>query len=470
MKPYLFVGVIVLSSAQSVWARDITAASCAQTAVQTAVNSAVNGDRVLVPACSATWGSAVTVSGKNITVQGAGASSTVIAGSGINLTNAASRITGFTFNLSSRNINVDDSRGFRYDHNTISEPSWQFCFQNLGSQDGARSLRPTEGLIDNNSFTNCRVVVFGETFDIGGSDRWAEPLNFGTSHAVYVEDNTYTVTNCPQGQNGVLCNFVDANVGGRYVARFNTIINSYFEAHSAGNYTRGSRLSEIYNNTTTLQQSGSVNGMNGFYRPFFLRAGVNMVFHNTYVDSDSTIDIDNERSYDGGVWGLCDGSRFVDSNQGGSGWLCRNQIGAGGDVSYWSAKAGAPASVQIKTPSYFWKNTRQTGLDLGVSVANGAVQIVENRDFYRSVNSFNGTVGVGEGTLANRPASCTTGVAYWVTNQGEWNSRQAGPDGQLYKCTATNTWTLYYTPYTYPHPLQSGGSAPSAPQNLRIVP
>src|SRR5204863_311449 len=22
-----------------------------------------------------------------------------------------------------------------------------------------------------------------------------------------------------------------------------------------------------------------------------------------------------------------------------------------------------------------------------------------------------------------------------------------------YQCTAANTWTLYYTPYTYPHPL-----------------
>jgi len=25
--------------------------------------------------------------------------------------------------------------------------------------------------------------------------------------------------------------------------------------------------------------------------------------------------------------------------------------------------------------------------------------------------------------------------------------------GQLYVCTSTNTWTLYYTPFVYPHPL-----------------
>jgi hypothetical protein len=34
--------------------------------------------------------------------------------------------------------------------------------------------------------------------------------------------------------------------------------------------------------------------------------------------------------------------------------------------------------------------------------------------------------------------------------------------GALYKCTATNTWTSYYTPYTYPHPLVTTLPAPAA--------
>jgi hypothetical protein len=105
--------------------------------------------------------------------------------------------------------------------------------------------------------------------------------------------------------------------------------------------------------------------------------------------------------------------------------------------------------------------------------------------------------GLGYGTLANRPATCTTtseaadagrgGVLYWATDQGNWNSsssnpygvQQNGADGVLYMCTATNAWSVYYTPYAYPHPLQSGqappsgggGSGlPSAPTNLHIVP
>jgi len=33
------------------------------------------------------------------------------------------------------------------------------------------------------------------------------------------------------------------------------------------------------------------------------------------------------------------------------------------------------------------------------------------------------------------------------------DSTHEGPDGQLYVCTAPNTWSFYYKPYTYPHPL-----------------
>lgn len=61
------------------------------------------------------------------------------------------------------------------------------------------------------------------------------------------------------------------------------------------------------------------------------------------------------------------------------------------------------------------------------------------------------------------------GVGYWATDQGSWNQsasnpqgvQQNGSDGVLYRCSATNTWTVAYTPYTYPHPLQ--GSVAGSP-------
>jgi hypothetical protein len=96
--------------------------------------------------------------------------------------------------------------------------------------------------------------------------------------------------------------------------------------------------------------------------------------------------------------------------------------------------------------------------------------IQANRDYYNYTASFTGASGVGVGLLANRPANCTAGVAYWATDQGHWNQTGIGGQGVLYKCTAPNTWTLYYTPYTYPDPLQgvSDTTPPAAPSGLTV--
>ena len=108
---------------------------------------------------------------------------------------------------------------------------------------------------------------------------------------------------------------------------------------------------------------------------------------------------------------------------------------------------------QALEPIYSWSNAVSGS---PVKVESNFTTLKENRDYYNQTASFNGTVGIGVGPLANRPETCTPGVAYWATDQGEWDSIHDGPDGQLYVCTATNTWSLYYKPYTYPHPLVSG--------------
>ncbi len=72
---------------------------------------------------------------------------------------------------------------------------------------------------------------------------------------------------------------------------------------------------------------------------------------------------------------------------------------------------------------------------------DSGVMLVENRDFYNENLAFDGTTGNGVGLLADRPATCTTGVGYWATDERK-----------LYVATATNTWGLHYEPYVYPHP------------------
>ena len=114
---------------------------------------------------------------------------------------------------------------------------------------------------------------------------------------------------------------------------------------------------------------------------------------------------------------------------------------------------------QALEPVYAWGNTYNNSRQL--DVASGFPTIQENRDFYNQKTPFDGTAGVGVGKLADRPKTCTPGVAYWAIDEGEWDSTHDGPDGQLYGCTAPNTWTFYYKPYTYPHPLVSGTPASS---------
>jgi hypothetical protein len=67
-----------------------------------------------------------------------------------------------------------------------------------------------------------------------------------------------------------------------------------------------------------------------------------------------------------------------------------------------------------------------------------------NLDCWQEVAGFDGSSGVGVGPLSARPVTCTKGVAYWATDTKT-----------LYRATATNTWSVYYTPYTYPHPLRN---------------
>jgi hypothetical protein len=128
-------------------------------------------------------------------------------------------------------------------------------------------------------------------------------------------------------------------------------------------------------------------------------------------------------------------------------------------------------------PVYEWGDTH-TG-SMGSPVVQGRTEdLIANRDYYFQVSAsansspaspFNGTSGTGYGTLANRPTTCTSGVAYWATDQGNWNQSGSGGQGELFKCTATNTWALSYTPYTYPHPLTGGASQPAPPPPTQLT-
>jgi hypothetical protein len=162
--------------------------------------------------------------------------------------------------------------------------------------------------------------------------------------------------------------------------------------------------------------------------------------------------------------------------------VCADQPGRG-QGNYVSGSTPSPTGslAQALDPIYEWDDT--AGL-LGESANVGTVdsgQTIANRDWYTDnsngspkaqtspTSPFNGTSGVGFGTLANRPTACTVGVGYFAIDQGGWNASGNGfGQGELFVCTAANTWTLHYTPYNYPHPLTTGSASenPGPPTNL----
>ena len=201
--------------------------------------------------------------------------------------------------------------------------------------------------------------------------------------------------------------------GGRVVARYNKVDRAMFDVH--GNTPYSGRWWEFYKNTFTGSSA------------MCLRGGSGVIFGNTGT-----------------------GTIFF-----------TEEVASGGD------QVGRGQNFDL-FPAYVWNNDKYSYAYNSVGCAPPAGNyILQNRDVYVA----------SSGT--NLPSACTPGQSYWKTDAGgNWDTtNQTENDGQLYKCTSTNIWTAYYTPYPYPHPLTQGKdvstnpqeSPPPPPANVRIV-
>lgn len=451
-----------------------------ESGIQNALDQANYGDIVVLPEGVCQLGSELIFSEK-ITLKGKGTDKTVltnISGSVlfINLRDSGSRITNMK--LVDLSLNIDVCDDFRIDNCFFYSDVAGMVKINISNNMGV-TYRQASGVIDSNVFNNGRIIVFGGTIS-NSNTQWTLPLSLGAySNVVFIEDNEFIRTAAGMG------NCIDANYGGAYVFRYNTVRigtggGSYnLMTHSIQGNHRATRFWEIYGNIIDDTYT------NANADPLFIRAGTGFIFYNkitNYPSWHSAIFFDNKRDFNTySESGTADGSSCWDGNEEPNGYPARDQIGRGPDAVLWD-QAGCGPYTQPLVPAGVFVNRNQNNSEILVEVLTASqVHIKPNRDFYEYDPGFTGASGVGTGTLSARPGSATEGVMYWATNQDLSNiddyvgkNSLTQISGTLYQYTAGG-WEEIYTPYDYPHPLRGSSqgeedSEEDSEEDTEIVP
>ena len=465
------------------------------------------GEIMIVPADTVTWASTLTIT-TPISLIGAGAGSTVITNS---MSTSAYvirydppgdettpfRVSGMT--ISGTAIPIALTAPVVNTGNVVENVRIDNCIlTNSDSGNTAIFIQGTVfGVIDNNVITGGIPIESGDQY--AAFDNL--PDDFGTADNLYFEDNTIT---------SAWGNSFTSGHGSRYAVRYCTITNTKtssgttaFDGHGnmAGS-TATNMILEAYGNLLNFDNSvsnriGNVHG------------GKNLIFYNE-TNQNNTISSFSEL-FDDGLYTYgtitfsSGGSTFVRSSGipsdfsgvtnirivsgGGIGedyaitgrtdasngtiapntWIADSSSSVG-FVYYSSGAKSGSSRVQHINNTYFFANYQAdddlviatiTGDYFYATTVNNSPTIIDENDvWWQHNNSYNGTTEIGVYCGSSLPANCTTGDGAWITEQscsdltGLIGAAHASDiTGVLYKCTSTDTWESYYTPYTYPHPL-----------------
>ena len=483
----LTISILCSSPASAACSGSGTSWSCPAGAtgsdVNAVINSASDGATVTFAAGSYSWGNpTITPSlSKGITfICATGATCNVssggtIFGFGSGSSTKLYRISGFTFNISSYLIWTCTPGGctgtisqMHIDHNTINASAADETILQFGENSAKQYVY---GVADHNTVNCSSSCYFLQWINAVDSNPPAPPL--GTANNFFLEDNTISIATLTNLGSGCMDSWGQSAIVWRHNTSTNCRVLSHGVTHGGG----PSNI-EVYNNVIQMNSGAVAQGGAGCYRCIHHQGSNTFLAFNNALTAFGTKDGDPmaflhyrslPNSIDGGE-PQCTGSQTnpPDGN--------RSPTSANQGYPCWR-QPGRDVTGAYK-PMYFWNNKwSDTGAridmnydDPGGSPDYSSQHIVQNREYYNAVSinaqtssaaPFNGTSGMGFGTLANRPSTCTTsseaafggaaGVGYFATDQG--------PQGTLYTCSATNTWSTYYAPYTYPHPLVAGGGS-----------
>jgi len=433
--------------------------------VQTVVGSASDGAVVTFATGSYSWSSVITPSLSNgITFICASVGGCAVSSNGTTFgfpsgnSTKLFRISGFNFTSAGGLVWTCPAGGcsgtlgqFRFDHNTCTGISASSTVITIGENS---STQYVYGVIDHNTFSS--GSSFAAVQIIGAVDSNAPASQQGTANNLFIEDNTITVTTMTDAGTGAVDGWGPM---ASMVFRYNTVTNALVTIHSAetpGSHGNGASNWEVYGNHVIANSGSAV--PDGYRLIHHQGSFEELFFNNTFTPNSEPINAD------------------------------ALSMAAGYPQEYTGSyptiyQPGRDYLAHLLYPVYAWNN-RDTITGNKVPAGDEAGEptyFSADRDYYDEVGTgpqsstsspFNGSSGVGFGTLADRPSTCTPtpsvlsqdqgrgGVGYFATDQGA--------QGTLYACSATNTWSVHYTPYTYPHPLVTGtvGNGPNPPTGL----
>ncbi len=418
-------------------AATIFAASASLPDVQAAIGIAGNGDRVVIPSGSPTWASTLVIN-KSIELLGQGSYAVdanhrdvgnwplVVTfshgGTGIevsSISNGTVRISGISFKGT---VTYGTIGGGAIVIKETNKTPWRVdnCRFELAGNSIAFCASGLGGLIDHIytydpdcTYNNC-LQARDERIDHNGDWAYSQPVDFGGSSFVFIEDSTFwkDVAN-----GSATTSITDSQATGKYVFRHNYVKNAMIAWHGSesGAPSRGGYAFEIYDNEFSWDRSDWK-----YQGAIFQRGGTTLIFNNKATNYHALWKTWVRRATEPmGIFGQADGTKPWDGNWGSPypvGYPALDQPGRG--------RANGPTlstvQPQAESKCYLWNNV---------------------------------LVNCTAATSHNDPTYVVEGRDYVISSDAS-----AKPSG--------------YTPFTYPHPLQTGSgsipAAPNPPTHLRL--